>query len=433
MNSKLIIIKPQARRLTAAFALASVVTLSLGTAAHARAGDLGMLAQGPEVLVNTVTVGDQYFPSVASNASGQTLVAWTDTSAGRSIVRGRLLDRTGAPVGDDLVVAGGAGGPRLYPAVTALDNGDFVVVHLVVVPGSLNQVWSQTVDRRGRLDGMAVQLSEQATTVQYVPSVAALPGNRYVASWTGSDQTNSSDWDVKARVLRFDGRPITGELRLNEVTTGRQSRPTVTPVRDGFIAAWTDASLTKDTSVTGVVGRAFAVDGTSRTPDVLLNEVTPGEQSRPSLTTLQSGRVAAAWEDRDPARDGSGSAVVGRTFAADLGAASIERVLNTTTAGNQQKPRVAATGDGGWLAAWEDNSRTDDPIFLGIRGRVLPGDGEPVGGDQQLNTLTADNQQQPAVAVVRDRAVVVWTDESRAQADKNRTSVVARTYTVRPR
>lgn len=433
MKSTSIWTKPHAQRLTVACALASVVTLSLGTAAQARGVERGMLAQGPEVLVNATTAGDQFFPSVATNASGQCLVAWTDTSAGRSVVRGRLLDRTGAPVGEDLLVAGGADGARLFPAVTALDNGDFVVVHLVVVPGSLNQVWSQTVDRRARLAEAPVLLSEQATAVQFAPSVSALPGNRYVASWTGSDPTNPSDWDAKARVLRFDGRPVTGELRLNEVTVSRQSRPAVTPVRNGFVAAWTDGSLTKDTSVTGVVGRAFAVDGTPRTPDVLLNDITPGEQSRPSLTTLRSGRVAAAWEDREPARDGSGSAVVGRTFAADLGAPGTERVLNTTTAGNQQKPRVAATGDGGWLAAWEDGSSTDDPIFLGIRGRVLPADGEPVGGDRQLNTLTADNQQQPAVAVVRDRAVVVWTDESRALADKNRTSVVTRTYSLRAR
>ena len=402
------------------------------------------VAQGSETLVNTTTIGDQYFPALATNKSGLTLVAWTDTSelsgghshggpGGHVVIRARVVDRSGTPVGEDIEVAGGEGGNRVYPTVAALDNGNFAVGYLRAVPGGLNEVWTQVVGSDGLPVGEPVLVSEEASSVQFAPSSSTLPGNRYVLAWTGSSAADRSDWDAKARVLRFDGRPVTGELRLNEVATGRQSRPTVTAVRGGFVAAWTDASLSKDTSISGITGRSFTPDGTSLTSDVQLNDVTAGGQARPSLTTLASGRIAAAWEDSNITRDGAGSAVVGRTFTADLALGSTEWVLNTATAGNQQKPRVSAAADGGWIVVWEDSSRTDDPVWLGIRGRVLPGTGEPVGSDFPVNTATADNQQQPAVAHSHDRAIVVWTDESHAFADSHRTGVVARAFNVASR
>lgn len=317
------------------------------------------------------------------------------------------------------VAASGIGRPRRRRSLSRASAGPVL---------ALGGFWSQTVDRRGGLDGAPVLISEQATAVQFAPSTTALPGNGYVASWTGSDPANRSDWDAKARVLRFDGTPVTAELRLNEVTAGRQSRR----------RSRRCATASSPPGPTTRSGRTRPSPASSAGPSPPLARLAhrtscsttarPASSLGPLLTTLRSGQVVAAWEDRDPVRDGSGWAVVGRTYAADLGAPATEQVFNTTTVGNQKKPRVAATGDGGWLAVWEDSSGTDDPVFLGIRGRVLPGAGEPAGGDRQLNTLTADNQQQPAVAVVRDRAVVVWTDESRALADKSRTRVVIRTY-----
>ena len=84
--------------------------------------------------------------------------------------------------------------------------------------------------------------------------------------------------------------------------------------------------------------------------------------------------------------------------------------VNTNTLDDQYLPDVAVTEDGRFLVVWQsDSSAGDDVSNTSIQGRFFGLDGNPAGGDFQVNTYTSGAQRKPAVAA--DPAggfVVVW-------------------------
>jgi hypothetical protein len=103
---------------------------------EARRFDASGEAMGLEFTVNSYATGDQHSPSVAVNADGRFVLAWSSPSAGG--VQARLVEGA-APVGSEFAVSTQ---PGTAPAVAARGPGDFVVV------------WQDTSGRDGSGDGV---------------------------------------------------------------------------------------------------------------------------------------------------------------------------------------------------------------------------------------------------------------------------------------
>ena len=82
-------------------------------------------------------------------------------------------------------------------------------------------------------------------------------------------------------------------------------------------------------------------------------------------------------------------------------------VVNTTTAGVQSQSSVTALADGGYLIAWV--SAGQDGSGTGIFAQRYDRHGQKVGGEQQVNALTAGDQQHTAVLAMEDGGwVIAW-------------------------
>ena len=81
--------------------------------------------------------------------------------------------------------------------------------------------------------------------------------------------------------------------------------------------------------------------------------------------------------------------------------------INTTTADRQENPSVAALSDGGFVVTWDSNNQDGDNE--GVFGQRYDSTGSAVGSEFQINTTTADEQKEPSVAALDDGGfVVVW-------------------------
>src|SRR4051812_34746340 len=85
---------------------------------------------GPEVQVNTHTNGEQYYPTVAMDAAGDSVVVWggADNQDGDSFgIFAQRYDPAGAPQGGEFQVNTYTPGAEDGPQIAMDGHGDFVV------------------------------------------------------------------------------------------------------------------------------------------------------------------------------------------------------------------------------------------------------------------------------------------------------------------
>ncbi|MEO1076243.1 MAG: flagellar hook associated protein, partial [Bacteroidota bacterium] len=81
--------------------------------------------------------------------------------------------------------------------------------------------------------------------------------------------------------------------------------------------------------------------------------------------------------------------------------------VNTATAGNQRNPAVAVAPDGDFVIAW--SSRGQDGSGTGIYAQRYTAEGTPAGAEFQVNTSTLNDQVVPSVGIDEDGDfVIAW-------------------------
>ena len=141
--------------------------------------------------------------------------------------------------------------------------------------------------------------------------------------------------------------------------------------------------------------------------ELQVNLRTADNQSRPFVDMRADGSFVVVWESA--AQDASGSGVFARRFGggSPLGA---ELQVNSFTANNQVNAAVATFG-GGFVVAWESSGQ-ESPV-TGVFARRFNPVGAPLGTELQINLFTTGNQRSTVVAVEPDGDfVVVWQSEN---------------------
>ena len=251
---------------------------------------------------------------------------------------------------------------------------------------------------------------------QFAPAVARDYVGNFVVVWASEEQTGGSveptNIDVYARVFDFNGVPLTGEFKVNQFTTGIQSRPTVAMDKDGdFVVAWqsgtSDSTVFagQDGSGSGVYARRFNGLGAAQGSEFRVNTVTANDQDAPSVATDDNGNFVVAWNSN--LQDGSGWGVYAQRYSAAGAPQGGEFRVNTFTTDFQTDPSVAMDRNGNFVVAW--NSFGQDGSEYGVYAQRYNAAGTPQGGEFRASTFTAGNQSDPRVDMNRvGDFVIVW-------------------------
>ncbi len=213
--------------------------------------------------VNSTTLGPQTFPSVTILSNGTMVMAWQDalSDGSGSSIRARLFNRDGFPEDDDFLVNSTPQGDQAGPTLTALSGGGFVVTWLD------NSQTDDTAGFgiRARVfgpDGSAIGNDFQVNSIhpysQMYPSVTALPTGGFIITWHDY-RGDGSGTCIRARLFNESGIASGSEIQINSTLAGNQTGPTVTTLSNGtFVIAWQDAQA--DGSGTGIRARIFVTD-----------------------------------------------------------------------------------------------------------------------------------------------------------------------------
>ncbi|MBM3486122.1 MAG: hypothetical protein FJX67_05750 [Alphaproteobacteria bacterium] len=222
---------------------------------------------------------------------------------------------------------------------------------------------------------------------------------------------------------QFDGNGAaqSSQFRLNVFATSNQEEPQGAAIGDGrWVAVW--QSLGQDGSGRGVVGRIFGGGDVGGGEEFVVNTNIFGVQERPVVAGLKDGGFVVAWQSAF--QDGPGYGVFAQRYAADGTRIGDEFRVNTITAGQQQAPAIVGLPDGGFFIAWETESLDGDGFA--IAGRRFDAAGLAAAPEFQINTTTASNQTDPHLMLTATGGLVV-TWESNGQ-DGSGTAVVAQRF-----
>jgi hypothetical protein len=165
------------------------------------------------------------------------------------------------------------------------------------------------------------------------------------------------------------------------------------------------ASYPGDSSVTGNSATTSFTVSAGLGSENKVNTTTAGVQQAPAVAALKSGYVVV-WESQG--QDGSGYGIYGQRYSANgVKLGTTDMPISTTQVGNQTLPSVTGLTGGSFVVVWQSGAQ--DGNGTGIIARIFSAHGAG-GAEFKVNTTTRGAQTQPAVAALADGGfVVAWT------------------------
>ena len=247
------------------------------------------------------------------------------------------------------------------------------------------------------------------------PSVSADLDGNFVVVWDDYE-------DVFGRIISDAGEHIGAEFRVNADRAGYNALASVAILADGqFVVAWTDGAYYyagRDGDGYGVFARRFAADGVPLGDDFQVNTTGAGNQLLPAVAAEPGGGFVIVWESYD--LDGVANHVDGRRYTADGMPVDEGFRVSDETASYPGDPTVSSAADGSLVVIW---SELHPDLSTILRGRRFDPTGAPVADPFSILPLSAGDQRDPTVAMLDGgRFVVAWNE---AGGDGDGTAVVA--------
>lgn len=312
---------------------------------------------GVNVMVNNQMAGDQRYPSVAFDASGDFIVVWQDTREGNRDIYAQMFDASGDTLGSNFKVNDDTGTkPQIEP------EADFSAKIIVVWEDErfdVGDVFAQILDRSCIPQDTNFKANNDTNGFSQLRSdVASSAVGHSIVVWQDKREGN---YDIYAHRLDSSGNSPGSNFKVNDdMGTSLQNFPRVaSDSMSNFVVVWQD----KRNGDEDIYAQIYNSTGIRYGQNLRVND-DPGDayQGHPDVAMDQDGNFVVTWvdrrnEDRDiyAQRYGSNSNPVGENF----------RVNSDTGTAEQSEPAVAFDGNRIYFA-WIDTRNGDSDIFAKI-------------------------------------------------------------------
>lgn len=279
-------------------------------------------------------------------------------------------------------------------------------------------------------------------------------GATYLLAWADSDTASTG---IFARMYTADGSELgdgeNDEYRINQHTSGVQSKPTLATNGKDYIVAWESAG--QDGDGNGLYARLVGADSTYINSEFRITSYTTGSQSDVSIAS-NGVRYCAVWQSGHSGQ----TKIYARLFDAAGTAAAVDYAIAPESAAGQSAPVVVCDGIN-FMTAWREGSALfvryigfdgaflSDPIKItdtadahslatdgvtyfvvwqaegDIYGQIITAEGASIGAVQRLNELTLNDQTAPVAASNGTTYCITWTSDG---IDMNGRGIAGRFY-----
>ncbi len=321
-----------------------------GGGVFARRFDHDGMALTDEFKVNLSDVDvDNWSPAVAMAPGGDFVVVWVADREGDCDVVARRFDAAGAPLTEEIPVAGAAGVFESDPRIAMNSTGAFVIVWTNRYGDSYtgrNYAAARLYGADGSPVSDPFEISDRPQ--QRWPDVAIDETGRFVVAWSRMGDTYNRPYGEYIMIRQFDadGIPLGPEMSLTGDLNSRWYGPAVATGGDGgFIVTWAIGPFPCN-----ICAQPFNRDAEPMTSPYVVNTCMEGHQGRPCIASNGDSDFLIAWDCHDPS--GAGCRVGGQfcTGAGDL--SGYECSVTIETAGRNWYPDAAMASDGRYVVVW---------------------------------------------------------------------------------
>ncbi|MEZ4266529.1 MAG: hypothetical protein R3F39_09135 [Myxococcota bacterium] len=413
-------------------------TLGIAAGALTEACAEPLCFDGPDMDVNTSAALGRERPAVAEGADGAALVVFVGETLGNPAapgdgpVRGRFYGADGVAVGADFAISTATNRSQADADVAAGAGGGYLVVWSERTRANANTQAASVRARRVAADGAPVggdfAVAVTSALAEHRPVVGALPDGGYVVVWRDRVAAGASGRRILAQRLDSGGAAVGGVIAVSTPAPEDPRHPAVAVAADGrWLAVW----VAKGGGGYSVQSRLFSVDGA---PLRWVEYLDAGAKlhQHPTVAAGGDGGFLAAWEEASENSGESWNVWTRGVWASGAPAGFLE-IVSSAVGGRQRQPAAGFEISGGrYVVAWADD-RPWTPGDKGwtIHGRTLGADWGFAGEDTRINTTDKATPSWPAVAARANRKLwVAWSDVERAKPNKGAKLVRARMATL---
>ena len=204
-----------------------------------------------------------------------------------------------------------------------------------------------------------------------------------------------------AEEIQIDNRH---EIQANTFTYSSQSSPAIANYPDGsFVVAW--HSRRQQDGKYGIYLQRFSAQGRPVGAEQEVNLFTASTQRNPTVAIDSAGGTWVAWESFG--QDNSLNAIIARRFFGNDFVGSDEILVNQITKGNQSNVVATASGDEDVTFVWVTADESGNKKQLVTRS--FNSQGRP-NCDEYVVAHSTRHQNLPSVSSAGERAIVVWSE-----------------------
>ncbi len=396
----------------------------------------------------SLSSGDLYLPAIAIDPAGAFVVVWIDYSGAKQIA-GRRFDSTGAPLGGEFQVDSFSPYPYYSgtPSVAMDASGNFMVAWSAGDYYGAEEIFARAFESSGAPRTAVFRVSSGNTRYVQHAGVASDLAGTFEVVWSSGDFYYNQPGGIFAR--RFDsmGASLGGEFFASAPPQAVRSGTSVAADASGkFAVAWHERSANGYASI---AARIFDSTGSAQDGVFTVSSTMTTPQKYPDIAMRPgTGDFVVVWSDVDY----YGPRLLGQRFSAPpiLLSGPMSLALREDE-GRTATFHVTASGAGPFTYQWRkdgvdltnsgsiagattntltivpvggmdsgeykcvvsDSSVPSNTVTSGVATLdvILTGTPHPLGTDFQINTSTLDSQYSPALAAhASGDLVVVWND-----------------------
>jgi hypothetical protein len=280
--------------------------------------------------------------------------------------------------------------------------------------------------------GSEFQVNTYTNGNQQRAAVASTPAGAFVIAWAsnGSNDFDNSYYSIQVRRYDSSGAPTADQFQANTYGFGWQTYPAVaTDPVGNFVVVWENGTNSGSTAGDSIQGQRYDSTGTPIGTEFQLNETTTTSEARPAVAVDPNGNFVAVWTSGTFGPGAEGASVHGRRFNSSGAPIGGEFQVNTLTANNQWFPAVAYLPGGGFAVVFGSfASAGGDADGQSVQARFYDANGIALGPEVQVNTYVTSSQTFPEISVNANGGFVITWHSTGSSTDPNHSDVVARRF-----